>query len=211
MSEQALSSSDDARASAHGSSNTHATAGPRVRSAADLIAQLARVAQGDQRAMRAVHRATYAKLLSVVARIIVDRDECEDVLQEVYLTVWRKAGAYDSRIYSPISWLAAIARNRAIDRWRARAWMRLNVAIDTALDVPDPARSASDSLEARDLLRQVALLVGKMDARTSAALRMTVVEGISCKAVARSFGVPEATMKSTIRRALLAVRAHVSR
>ena len=64
---------------------------------------------------------TSAKLFGVCLRILNDRSEAEDVLQEVYITVWRKAGGFDASRSSPITWLVAIARNRAIDRPRSGA------------------------------------------------------------------------------------------
>src|SRR5438093_3230929 len=89
-----------------------------------LAAALVRVAGGDRTALRIVYQDTSAKLFGVCLRILNDRSEAEDVLQEVYLTVWRKAGSFDPARASPISWLIAIARNRAIDRLRASGVLR---------------------------------------------------------------------------------------
>ena len=80
-----------------------------------LAAALNRAAQGDRAALRLVYDMTSAKLFGVCLRILNDRSEAEDVLQEVYLTVWNKGSAFDEAHASPITWLVAIARNRAID------------------------------------------------------------------------------------------------
>ena len=85
-----------------------------------LAAALVRVAGGDRAALRIVYQDTSAKLFGVCLRILKDRSEAEDVLQDVYLTVWRKAATFDPGRASPITWMVAIARNRAIDRLRAR-------------------------------------------------------------------------------------------
>src|SRR5213595_3575381 len=90
----------------------------------ELAAALARVAAGDRTALRLVYQDTSAKLFGVCLRILKDRSEAEDVLQEVYVTVWRKAAAFDPNRASPITWLVAIARNRAIDRLRSSAVSR---------------------------------------------------------------------------------------
>ena len=89
-----------------------------------LAAALARVAGGDRAALRMVYQHTSAKLFGVCLRILNNRSEAEDVLQDVYVTVWRKAAAFDPGRASPITWLVAIARNRAIDRLRASAVSR---------------------------------------------------------------------------------------
>jgi RNA polymerase sigma factor (sigma-70 family) len=89
-----------------------------------LAAALARVAAGDRAALRIVYQDTSAKLFGVCLRILNDRGEAEDVLQDVYVTVWRKAGSFDPARASPITWLVAIARNRAIDRLRSSAASR---------------------------------------------------------------------------------------
>lgn len=83
-----------------------------------LAAALRRVAEGDRAALRLVYDETAAKLFGVCLRILNDRSEAEDVLQDVYITVWQKARAFDEARASPITWLVAIARNRAIDRLR---------------------------------------------------------------------------------------------
>src|ERR1700676_4555950 len=89
-----------------------------------LLAALARVAGGDRSALQIVYQDTCAKLFGVCLRILNDRSEAEDVLQDVYVTVWRKAATFDPGRASPITWMVAIARNRAIDRLRATAVSR---------------------------------------------------------------------------------------
>src|SRR5919197_5704491 len=103
----------------------------------ELAAALVRVAGGDRAALRLVYQDTSAKLFGVCLRILKDRSEAEDVLQEVYVTVWRKAAAFDPNRASPITWLVAVARNRAIDRLRASATSRRMEPIEAAETVSD--------------------------------------------------------------------------
>ena len=114
---------------------------------ADLAQALAAVAGGDRGAFERVYTATSAKLFGVCLRVLPDRDEAEDVLQEVYATVWRKAGQFDASRASPITWLAMIARNKAIDRLagvggrgrgRERALGALHGAARSAPPLADP-------------------------------------------------------------------------
>jgi RNA polymerase sigma factor (sigma-70 family) len=113
-----------------------------------LSAAIRRVAAGDHAALRLVYEQTAAKLFGICLRILNARSEAEDVLQEVYLNVWRKADAFDERRASPITWLVAIARNRAIDRLRAGRVTRLSEPIEAADQVPDKAPLAAETLEA---------------------------------------------------------------
>ena len=84
-----------------------------------IAAALGRIPAGDRAALQTVYRLTSAKLFGVCLRILGERAEAEDVLQEVYVTVWRKAADFDASRASPMTWLIALARNRSIDRLRA--------------------------------------------------------------------------------------------
>src|SRR3981189_3949034 len=106
-----------------------------------LVAALARVAGGDRAALQIVYQDTSAKLFGVCLRILNDRSEAEDVLQDVYVTVWRKAASFDPGRASPITWMVAIARNRAIDRLRGGAVGRRMEPIVSAAPGSDPAPS----------------------------------------------------------------------
>ena len=82
---------------------------------------MARIAAGEREALRQLYEATSAKLFGVCLRILSDREESEDVLQDVYVTIWRRADRFDGARASVMTWVSTIARNRAIDRLRARA------------------------------------------------------------------------------------------
>jgi RNA polymerase sigma-70 factor (ECF subfamily) len=106
-----------------------------------LIEALHRVAAGDRAALSEVYSATSAKLFAVCLRILPDRDEAEDALQEAYLTVWRNAGRFDAARASPITWLVTLTRNRALDRLRGRKRLRLE-PLELGRQVADPAVGA---------------------------------------------------------------------
>ena len=86
----------------------------------ELVRSLERVAKGDIVAFVSVYNATSKKLFGIVARILGRGPLAEDVLQDVYLRVWQRAGDYSAARASAIAWLAAIARNRALDEARRR-------------------------------------------------------------------------------------------
>jgi len=172
-----------------------------------LAAALVRVGGGDRSALRLVYQDTSAKLFGVCLRILKDRSEAEDVLQEVFVTVWRKATIFDPARASPITWLVAIARNRAIDRLRSSATNRQSEPIETAEGVRDDAPSAIDRvLQAEEHARLRACL-GELEERQSKAVRSAFLDGATYEQLAERMGVPLGTMKSSIRRGLLKLRA----
>lgn len=172
---------------------------------ARLARALSRVARRDDVALEEVYRRTSAKLLGVILRILHDRQEAEDVLQDVYITVWEKAGRFDPERASPITWLATIARNRAIDRVRLK---RLATAPAEAADaVPDAAPLASAQLEAsQDGARLHRCLEG-LDPDRAKVVKTAFFEGLTYDALAQRLNVPLGTVKSWIRRSLMSLKA----
>src|SRR5689334_2378962 len=176
-----------------------------------LAAALARVAAGDRAALRIVYQDTSAKLFGVCLRILNDRSEAEDVLQDVYVTVWGKAGSYDPARASPITWLVAIARNRAIDRLRASVVSRRMDPIEAASDVRDGAPAASELVQRGQENARLATCLGELEERQSTAIRAAFLDGNTYEELAQRMGVPLGTMKSWIRRGLLKLRACLER
>ena len=86
----------------------------------ELAALLARTALGDRAAFARLYERTSGHLFAVVLRVQRDRAQAEDLLQEVYVNVWRAAAAFDAARAQPLTWLTSIARNRAIDSLRRR-------------------------------------------------------------------------------------------
>jgi RNA polymerase sigma factor (sigma-70 family) len=177
----------------------------------ELAAALVRVAGGDRAALRLVYQDTSAKLFGVCLRILKDRSEAEDVLQDVYVTVWRKAASFDPARASPITWMVAIARNRSIDRLRSRpAGGRLE-PIEAADVVSDPAPAALERVEMAQQQQRLARCLEELEARHATAIRAAFLDGATYEQLAGRMNVPLGTMKSWIRRALLKLRACLER
>lgn len=173
--------------------------------AAELAALLAAAADGDVRAFETFYQRTSAKLFGIIARILIERGEAEDVLQEVYVTIWRKAAEFDPSRASPVTWVATIARNRAIDRLRARG-SRPQAPIEDAMDVRDESPAADTLVDMhRDAVRLQAAL-GRLEPRHAAAIRSCYFEGVTYEALAEREGVPVGTLKSWVRRGLMRLK-----
>lgn len=170
-----------------------------------LSGAIQRVAAGDQASLRYVYDQTSAKLFGVCVRILHDSSEAEDVLQEVYITVWRKASAFDPDRSSPITWLAALARNRSIDRLRS-SHSRQSQPIEAAANVADTAPSASDLLQTDQEYQRLHDCVDELEPQHAAHIRGAFMGGLTYQVLAEQAGVPLGTMKSWIRRALIRLK-----
>lgn len=171
-----------------------------------LVNALSRVAAGERNALQTTYRLTSAKLFGVCLRILNDRAEAEDVLQEVYLTVWQKAADFDPGRASPMTWLITIARNRAIDRLRAGGRSRNMAQIDEAVEVADTAPLAESLMEDAQANARLKACLAGLETREQNALRGAFFDGNTYEELAERMKVPLGTMKSWIRRALMKLK-----
>jgi RNA polymerase sigma-70 factor (ECF subfamily) len=176
-----------------------------------LAAALVRVAKGDRAALQLVYHDTAAKLFGVCLRILRDNGEAEEVLQEVYITVWRRASMFDPDRASPITWLVAIARNRAIDRLRSTARARAMRPIEDAVDITDAAPGALAQIETSQEHRRLIDCLDDLEPRHAAAIRAAFLDGATYEELAKKVDVPLGTMKSWIRRSLMRLRECLER
>jgi RNA polymerase sigma-70 factor (ECF subfamily) len=176
-----------------------------------LAAALARVASGDRQALQLVYRDTSAKLFGICLRILRDKADAEDVLQDVYMTVWRRAETFDPDRASPITWLVAIARNRSIDRLRSTANARRTQPLDDALKVKDSAPSALAEVESGQEHKRLMDCLGELEPRHAGAIRSAFLDGATYDELAQRMDVPLGTMKSWIRRSLQRLKSCLER
>src|SRR5713226_8898428 len=128
---------------------------------AELVWLIAAVAKGDEAAFERLYAATRAKLFGVVLRILRRQDLAEEVIQETYVKIWNSAGQFNPGLSSPITWMASIARNRAIDVVRKRGELSIEeepTAMEVAADSPDPLARREMSEELKRLLECVGRL-----------------------------------------------------
>ena len=177
---------------------------------------IGRVALGQRAAFSALYEATSAQLFGVVLRINPDRAQAEDVLQEIYVNVWRAAGGYDAARAQPMTWLTSIARHGAIDslrRGRSRG-QGMTVSLTAQGDGDDdPAeRLVSDAPGPLELLQQAAgaravtHCIGALSAEQKQCIALAYYQGLSHAEIAQQLVQPLGTVKSWLRRALLALK-----
>lgn len=172
--------------------------------AAELAGLLQSTAGGDQGAFALLYRRTSSKLFGVCLRMLIDRGEAEDALQEVYTSVWKRAESFDSDRAAAMTWLITLARNRCIDRLRQRRESQLDDATARELtdDVPSPAANADSSQQRQRLER----CLDGLEPKQKSAVRAAFFAGQTYNQLAERCGVPLATMKSWIRRSLIKLR-----
>ena len=186
----------------------------------ELAGLLARAGMGDRACFATLYERTSGHLLAVVLRIQRNRALAEDLLQEVYVSVWKAAGSFDAARSQPLTWLTHIARNRAIDSLRrAQTQPQLeSTTRDDDDDRPDASEAQADSapgpLELLGLASQKRELSACMD-RLTAPQRQSVAlaffDGLSHAEVAAQLREPLGTVKSWVRRALATLKGCLDR
>lgn len=169
----------------------------------DLLRQ---VAGGNRAAFERLYHDSAPILLGVCMRVLPDRSEAEDVLQEAFVAIWTKAAQFDGVRARGLTWMGAIARHRAIDRLRGMPrGTRLPVeAID---EVADPEPSAETHAEASASRARLDDCVEQLDRRRKHLIRIAFFEGVTYEELAARTGSPLGSIKSWIRRGLQQLRA----
>ena len=170
----------------------------------ELVPLLRATASGDRQALATLYQRTSAKLYGICLRLLASETEAQEVLQDVYVTVWQKASRYDESRASPITWLAVMARNKAIDRLRARK--PEGEDLEAAAAIADQRPSAFDVVEQGQEFRRLAECLDELDPRHGGMIRAAFLDGATYLELAEREAVPLGTMKSWIRRALLRLR-----
>ncbi|HJU07682.1 MAG TPA: sigma-70 family RNA polymerase sigma factor [Rhodanobacteraceae bacterium] len=178
--------------------------------AEELSDLLRAIASGERDAFARLYRRTSAKLFGICLTMLRDRGEAEDVLQDIYTSVWRRARDYDATRASAMTWLITLARNRAIDRLRRHREAPLDDDVARGLideQQPSPVANAESSEQRRRLEH----CLDELEPKQKSAVRAAFFTGVTYNELAERSGIPLATMKSWIRRSLIRLRSCLER
>lgn len=168
-----------------------------------------RVALNDRAAFDQLYDATSAKLFGVCLRVLHNRAAAEDAMQDTFIKIWRNATRYRVNGLSPMTWLITIARNTAIDRLRATRSGHQDIdtpGLELAASGPSPEQSAVAASEAQRLVG----CLDDLEEDRGAAVRGAYLDGRSYAELAEQFSVPLNTMRTWLRRGLIALRECMS-
>ncbi|TAL86181.1 MAG: sigma-70 family RNA polymerase sigma factor [Rhodanobacter sp.] len=171
----------------------------------ELNQLLIEIGSEDQKAFAELYKRTSSKLFGVCLRMLRDRSEAEEVLQETYTTVWRRASSFNVAKASAITWLMTLARNKSIDRLRQHREEQLDDPLkldETPDDQPTPAGHAETS-QAHQRLQGC---LDELEPQQRSSVREAFFTGATYNELATRCKVPLGTMKSWIRRSLMQLR-----
>ncbi|WEK32941.1 MAG: sigma-70 family RNA polymerase sigma factor [Candidatus Pseudomonas phytovorans] len=157
---------------------------------------------GNRLAFEALYRTTSARLFGICLYYLSNHAEAEEVLQEIYTSVWLKASTFDPALSSAGTWMASIARHKAIDRRRAR---HAHEPLDTVAQWPEQ-ESVLDSVERDHQGSALERCLSTLEEEQQRYIRVAFFEGYSYAELAERHSVPLGTVKSWIRRGLLRLR-----
>jgi RNA polymerase sigma-70 factor, ECF subfamily len=172
------------------------------RNAADDMRLVARIRAGDESAMAELYD-RYARVVYAVAlRVLQETGAAEDILQDIFLQLWRNPDTFDASRGSLAAWLAVISRHRAIDRLRKR---RPEVDIEECVIAGGP--DLSDEAERSLIVEKVRTVLAEMNPAQRSALELAYFQGLTHTEIAEKTGEPLGTIKTRIRSGLQQLRA----
>lgn len=162
---------------------------------------LERVAARDAGALRTVYDRHGARAMAIALRILRSQPEAEEIVQEVFLEVWKRAATFDVARGTISSWVASIARSRAIDRLRSRGTAD-RTAAQLATEPPPAAPSPLEDVEQRIWRDKVGAALTTLPEDQRAVLEQAYFEGLTQREIAERTGQPLGTVKTRVRLAL---------
>ena len=170
---------------------------------------LARIARGDVAALQTIYERHAPRAVAIAFRILRDRSEAEDVVQETFLELWRRASQFDADRGGAIAWVVTIARSRAIDRLRASGTAGKTIASASASEglAPLALPLPSDEAEQRRDVARVATALSALPDAQRETIELAYFEGLSQSEIAERTGTPLGTVKMRVKLAMAKLAA----
>lgn len=176
----------------------------------ELSDLLARVALRDRDAFRMLYDRTAPRLFAICLKLLKDRREAEDALQEAFVRIWHNADRYTPERGCARAWLNAVTRNHAIDRLRATRSAGAAAELDHAERLADPGPDPETAAITRSEGRRIDSCMDRLVPERAEAVRRAYVEGASYLELSEHYAVPLNTMRTWLRRSLLQLRKCLS-
>ncbi|WP_422074495.1 sigma-70 family RNA polymerase sigma factor [Tranquillimonas rosea] len=179
---------------------------------AEIETLIGATAQGDRESFLRLYDATSAKLFGVALRVLNDRGDAEEALQDAFLKIWRNAGRYAANGLSPMTWLITVVRNTAIDRLRTRKARRdATDDVDAVAELPDGGPTPEAAVIAASEGARVHDCLGELDGDRADAVRGAYFDGLTYQDLADRHEVPLNTMRTWLRRSLQKLKECLTR
>ena len=176
---------------------------------AALLAKLfAATASGDRQAFAHVYELSSGKLFAVALRILRSRTLAEEVLQEAFLSIWERAGQRRLENSSPMAWMIAIVRHRAIDRLRTGRNEAQDMSDEDRALIAAPGLGPEEMVEADEMGDSIWSAIGMLPVNHRNAVLAAFYYGLTHEELAKKFDVPLGTAKSWVRRGLNQLKHH---
>jgi RNA polymerase sigma-70 factor (ECF subfamily) len=174
-------------------------------------ALLARVAKGEQQAFSQLYDLSSTLLFSIALRILGNREEATELLQEVYLEIWSKAVRYDVGRGTPIGWLITLTRSRAIDRLRMRGMRTPASTVQTVHGqaTPPPGDHNPPPFEAQadqDLRNHVVHILSTLPQAQQQAIELAYYDGLTHTEISARLNQPMEAVKTRIKLGMAKLR-----
>lgn len=174
----------------------------------DDVRLIAQIADGQAGALSELYRRRGGALFRFLQRILGEDPDAEEILQDAFVAIWRRADGYDPAKSGPLTWMMMIARGLALDRLRQRSRRLSGVE---RLKAANPggeagADTASTRLEANEQARRLGFALGSLPETQRTAIEMAFYRGCTQEEIAQATGEPLGTIKARIRRGMLSLR-----
>lgn len=163
------------------------------------------VARGDEGALASLYDRYKLILFGLILRILHSRPEAEDVLQDVFIQVWKRAADFDESRGRGFTWLVTLARSRAIDRLRALD-SRQRTANEAVLDVPETISDAAEDAVKSEQRTVVRNALDELPEEQRQALVLAYFDGLTQSEIAQKLGAPLGTVKTRMRSGMIKLR-----